>query len=74
MRPAEIKRAYRRGCRPLLAWQHAEYQDCNQRILCGRCGRCTLHCTCPPPEMRYQDKSDRKAVSITKGADLDSDE
>ena len=55
MKRAELKRAWLRRCRPLLAWQDAEYQDCNTRLLCGRCRRCVLHCTCPPPEMRYRD-------------------
>jgi len=50
-----LLRAFRRGCRPLLPWNQAEYQDCNTRLLCGRCGRCILHCVCPPASMRYRD-------------------
>jgi hypothetical protein len=65
MKRTTLLRAFRRGCRPVLAWQDAEYQDCNTRLLCGRCGRCTLHCTCPPPEMRFLDDG-RKLAEVTR--------
>ena len=44
-------------CRPYEQWNRAPGGSfCHLNLICQRCGRCSQHCTCPPPEMRQQVK------------------
>ncbi len=33
-------------------WNEKREDACSIAIVCVRCNRCLLHCTCPPPDLR----------------------
>jgi len=70
MKFRDLVDAFRRECRPLLPWEQAEYADCNTRLICQRCGRCILHCICPPPEMRHMalQPKEKEKINVTEFA------
>lgn len=47
------------------AWARGD-TACSISLVCQRCGKCLLHCTCPPPELRSPDpeKTGRALVKL----------
>jgi hypothetical protein len=39
-----------RDCEP-----HNPQTGCACALICGRCGACLIHCTCPAPDQRAKD-------------------
>ncbi len=54
---------YRHSLGPCTPNARPQDSLCGQILICKRCARCVLHCTCPPPEMRYA-KADPLAMAL----------